>query len=199
VADLQKSVFGDRFNVVGIVGRGRTDAFAQAALNDKGEKDWSKAWTIFRSEQWIGDIERVRKALVGASGKIMLYGRSGGAYLVHQYLQSYGEHVSRAFTSSAVSPCHNRELGIPIDTYWDELTPELQTTLLRALQRRVSERLPILVALQRQHFFVRANDYPAARDELIRSLDRLSEGLGSPSLRKVLAEAESFRWMPHLQ
>lgn len=195
VADLQKSIFGDRFNVVGIVGRGRTDAFVQAALNDKGEKDWSKAWTIFRSEQWIGDIERVRKALVGANGKIMLYGRSGGAYLVQQYLQKYSDHVSRAFTSSAVSPCHNRELGIPIDTYWDELAPDLQTTLLRVFQRRASERLPILVALQRQHFFVPANGYPAAREELIRSLDRGDDATLARA-RKEYQVDESSRWSP---
>jgi hypothetical protein len=98
MADLQKSTFGDGVNVVGIVTRGTTPAFIQASLDPTGKPDWIKAWRIFNSIEWIRDIESVRKSLVGEGGKIDLYGRSGGGYLVHQYLAQYGEHVDRAFT-----------------------------------------------------------------------------------------------------
>ncbi|HEX5257168.1 MAG TPA: hypothetical protein VFW35_00135 [Sphingomicrobium sp.] len=77
VADLQQQLFGPDVNVVGIVTRGTTPAFISAALDSTGAPDWSHAWRIFNSDQWIADIETVRHALVG-DGKVMLYGRSGG-------------------------------------------------------------------------------------------------------------------------
>lgn len=84
IAQLQQAIFGDAFNVVGIVGRGGTQEFIKATLDVASQPDWAKAWQVFNSDQWIGDIDSVRKAVVGDKGKILLYGRSGGAYLVHQ-------------------------------------------------------------------------------------------------------------------
>lgn len=106
---LQESTFGNSFNVVGIITRGTTPDFIKASLNQDGNPNWLKAWQIFNSNEWIEDIESVRKVLVGDSGTVDLYGRSGGAYLVHQYLAKHGEHVARAFTQSAVNPSISRE------------------------------------------------------------------------------------------
>jgi pimeloyl-ACP methyl ester carboxylesterase len=174
VVDLQKNIFGDGFNVVGIVGRGSTPEFVNAALNQDGQPDWLKAWQIFNSDQWVEDIESVRKALLPENAKICLYGRSGGAYLVHQYLSKYGAHASRAFTQSAVNPYLVRNLGINLDKFWDELKtqdPNLQETLKRVLKKLPDERVKILMTFQRQHFFVPADQLPQARAELIRALD----------------------------
>ena len=117
----QDSTLGKGVNVVGIVTRGTTSQFVKAALDRSGKPDWLQAWKVFNSEEWIGDIESIRKALVGEKGHISLYGRSGGAYLVHQYLSEHGGHVERAFTRSAVNPFLNAELGISLDTYWSDL------------------------------------------------------------------------------
>lgn len=173
VAQLQQALFGDAFNVVGIVTRGSTQEFIKATLDGSGQPDWAKAWRIFNSAQWINDIESVRRSVVGDKGKVLLYGRSGGAYLIHQYLAKYGSHVQRAFTQSVVNPLLNRELNIPLDTFWEELgaqDPSLQTALRQALDQHPGERIEILLALQRQHFYVAADKLPAARAELIHTL-----------------------------
>ena len=175
MADLQKSAFGDGVNVVGIVTRGTTPTFIRASLDSTGKQDWIKAWKIFNSSEWIGDIESVRKSLVGEDGKIDLYGRSGGGYLVHQYLAQYGEHVDRAFTQSAVNPYLNAELGISLDLFWSQLgqqNGDLQKLLQAALAAHPEERIGILMTLQRQHFFVPADKIDAARADLIHALAR---------------------------
>jgi hypothetical protein len=170
---LQKEVFGDDINVVGILSRGGTPEFVSAALDASGKPDWRAAWTIFNADQWLEDIDAVRRAVVGPAGRVSLYGRSGGAYLVHQYLAKHGASVDRAFTQSAVSPALNLELGIPIESFWQQLgtqDPGLQTLLSDSLGRRPADRLAILVALQRQHFFVAADQLPSARGALIRAV-----------------------------
>jgi pimeloyl-ACP methyl ester carboxylesterase len=173
VKALQEKLFGDAFNVVGIVTRGSTPEFIQAALDNKGQPDWLKAWQIFNSEQWIDDIDAVRKAIVGEHGRVFLYGRSGGAYLVHEYLTRHGDHVLRAFTQSAVNPFIVHDLGIGLDRFWSELSSEdskLQPLLLGALEQHPDERIKILMTLQRQHFYVSADKIAAARADLIRVL-----------------------------
>jgi hypothetical protein len=173
VAQLQQTLFGDAFNVVGIITRGSTQEFINAAFNKNKQIDWTKAWRIFNSEQWVEDIESVRRSVVGSGGKIFLYGRSGGAYLVHQYLAKYGTHVRRAFTQTPVNPFLNRELHISLDKFWEELGTQdrsLQAALGQALKQHPDERIGILLALQRQHFYVAADKLPAARAKLIRSL-----------------------------
>ena len=173
VAKLQQNTFGPDLNVVGIVTRGSTKEFIAKTLDQSGNPDWEQAWRIFKSEQWIQDIESVRRSIVGDRGKVLLYGRSGGAYLVHQYLAKYGQHVARAFTQSAVNPQLNKQLNIPMDTFWEELArqdPNLQAGLRQVLDRFPQERLAILLALQRQHFYLTVDQIAKARSELIQSL-----------------------------
>lgn len=173
VARLQQTLFGDRLNVVGIVGRGTSEEFIGATLDAKGQPDWARAWRIFNSEQWVDDIEAVRRAVVGDKGKILLYGRSGGAFLVHQYLAKYGAHARRAFTQAALNPFIVSELRLNSDHFWEEIGAQdrsLQTLLKSTLERRAAERATILRTLQRQNFFVPLDSLPAARAELIRAL-----------------------------
>jgi pimeloyl-ACP methyl ester carboxylesterase len=170
---LQESTFGPDVNVVGIISRGTTAAFIKASLNPEGKPDWQKAWRIFNSHEWIEDIESARKALVGENGQVYLYGRSGGAYLVHEYLTRHAAHVPKAFTQSAVNPYLNAELGITLDRFWSELgeqDPNLQNALQAALRLHPEERIGILMTLQRQHFFVSSDEIADARAALIRKL-----------------------------
>jgi hypothetical protein len=175
VAELQRTLFGDAFNIVGIIGRGFTQEFIKATLDEKGNPDWSAAWRIFNSEQWVNDIDAVRRVILGDQGKILLYGRSGGAYLVHQYLMKYGIHSPRAFTMSPVNPVINHDLGIDIERFWEEIGAydrSLQPMLRKVLDQHTRDRVRILITLQRQHFFVPAEKLPAARAELVRALAR---------------------------
>jgi hypothetical protein len=67
VKALQDKLFGSAFNVVGIVTRGSTPEFIQSTLAPTGKPDWLKAWQVFNSDQWLDDIEAVRKAVGYAS------------------------------------------------------------------------------------------------------------------------------------
>ncbi len=172
-AGFQKDLFGDAFNVVALVPRGATPEFIKAALGADGRPDWLRAWRVFNSDEWVEDIDAVRKAVVGEGGKILLYGRSGGAYLVQQYLTKHGDRVRRAFIESPWNPFISRELGISCDTFWRELgaqDKDLQAALCKALERNPADRTRILIALQRQHFFVPADKLADARARLIRTL-----------------------------
>lgn len=180
VKALQDSLFGGGFNVVGIPGRGADDTFAKACQDANGKTDWAKAWRVFNSSEWIEDIEAVRRAVVGQNDNILLYGSSGGANLVHEYLAKYGAHVTRVFTEAAGSPFLNRELRIGLDTFWKEteaFDPKLLDELRTGLDKFSGDRLEILLTLQRQHFFLPPEKLMPARAELIRALangDRIS-------------------------
>jgi pimeloyl-ACP methyl ester carboxylesterase len=173
VAAMQKDLFGDAFNVVGIVTRGTTPEFIKAALGKDGRPDWMKAWTVFNSDQWVEDIEAVRKNVVGETGSVLLYGKSGGSYLVQHYLTQHGARVRRAFIESPYNPFINRELGIEVDNYWRELgarDKDLQATLRKALEQNPDDRIRMLIAVQRQHFYEPADKLAEARSKLIRAL-----------------------------
>jgi pimeloyl-ACP methyl ester carboxylesterase len=173
MAGIQKATFGDGMNVVGIVGRGATKAFRDAAVDADGKPNWEKAWRVFHSGQWVEDIEAVRQAVVGARGQVFLYGVSGGALLVHEYLARHGAHVGRAFTSAAVDPFHEGELGLNSDRFWQEIGAHdagLQGALRDVLRRHPDDRPRILMTLQRQNFFVPPEKLQQARADLIRAL-----------------------------
>jgi pimeloyl-ACP methyl ester carboxylesterase len=173
VAKLQKERFGDAFNVVGIVGRGFTPAFIKAAMRPDGRPDWERAWGIFAAEEWVEDIEAVRQTIVGPKGKILLYGQSGGAFLVHQYLAKYGRSVARAATPAPLNPFLVGRLGLNSDRFWEEVgasDPELHALLRQALQRDPADRGRLAMTLQRQNFFVSPGQLAEARARLIRAL-----------------------------
>lgn len=173
VAELQKKQFGSAFNVVGIIGRGFTPEFIKAAQGPGGEPDWEKAWGIFSADEWVEDIEAVRRTIVGSEGKVVLYGQSGGAFLTHQYLAKYGQHVARAATPAALNPFLVGELGLNSDRFWEEVganDPRLHILLRRALKRHAADRARLVMTLQRQNFFVSRDQLATARARLIRAL-----------------------------
>ncbi len=176
MAALQRDLLGPAVNVAGLIPRGSDSTFIAATRGPRGETDWRAAWRIFNSSEWVEDLEAARRALVGAAGRVDLYGRSGGSYLVHQYLAAHAAHVRRAFTQSAVDPSLNRELGIPLDDYVAQLT-RTDTALWRTLEHALpvaggpgDARLRALLALQRQHFYVPADSFPQAQRALIAAL-----------------------------
>jgi len=89
--------------------RGVSPTLFPEVFNKDGSANYPLALNLYGSNQQIDDIEAVRrhmqhKGLLPQDGKIMVYGGSGGGVLVQQYLDKYGEHVSRALIESSGSP-----------------------------------------------------------------------------------------------
>ena len=89
--------------------RGVSPTLFPEVFNKDGSANYSQALRLYGSLQQVEDIEAVRKDLqkngqLPEDGKIMLYGGSGGGVLVQQYLDRYGEHVSRALIECSGSP-----------------------------------------------------------------------------------------------
>ncbi|HTV10198.1 MAG TPA: hypothetical protein VMD97_14235 [Candidatus Aquilonibacter sp.] len=172
IAPLQDELFGDRFNVVGIIGRA-SNSHVLEKIKAGGQIDWRLAYDLLRSEEWVDDIEAVRQAVVGDSGLISLYGRSGGGLLVHQYMAKYPDHVRTAFTQAAVNRFIDAEFHLNSDHFWDEVGQydrSLQDLLTAAIAAHPSDRDKIMLLLQRQNFFVPAAQLNHARADLIRTL-----------------------------
>lgn len=163
-------LFDDRCNVVGVFGR--ADAPAVQAWVGRGSTiDWMAAHRLLRAEQWIGDLDAVRRRLVGPRGKVMLYGRSGGALLAHQYMAAHGDLVDCVFTQAAVNPFLQAELRLLSDRFWFELTDADRARLGGVLARGHYARDRIARLFQRQNFFVARDMLPPARTALIAALD----------------------------
>ncbi len=89
--------------------RGVSPTLFPEVFNKDGSVNYSLALRLYGSDQQVDDIEAVRqdmqsKGLLPKDGKIMVYGRSGGGVLVQQYLDKYGEHVSRALIEASGAP-----------------------------------------------------------------------------------------------
>jgi hypothetical protein len=76
-------LFDGLFNVAGVFGRGQSPAVAQRVRSPQGDVDWPTASRLLGAPQWLGDIEMMRQDLLGSGGRLLLYGRSGGAMMAH--------------------------------------------------------------------------------------------------------------------
>lgn len=104
-----EEVIGKNNQYVIIGNRGVPPTIFPELFDANGNTDISKALQLYGSEQQVEDIEAVRldmlhKGLLPLDGKIMVLGGSGGGFLVQQYLDKYGEHVSRALIESSSAP-----------------------------------------------------------------------------------------------
>lgn len=176
MAAQQARFFGDAFNVVGIMGRGGDyEALRSRVAGADGATDWKEAWRLYRSEQWVEDIETVRRALVGDKGRIMLFGRSGGAYLAHQYIAAHGDKVSRAFTSAPAAIQFSAFAHVTPDHFWEEIAeadPSAHRRIRNLLAREDIDREKLAMTFQRQNFFVNADERDAARLKLLKAFEK---------------------------
>lgn len=161
--------FGADANVVGIAGRGFAPALQQRVGSPSGD-GWVEAYRLLRYAQWAGDVDAVRRSLVGAEGRILLYGASGGGRLVHEYLSVHGRHASHAMTQAAGFTYLDAEFGFRSDRFWEEIPAEDRAALTALLRRRPERRDEIAMLFQRQNFFVPPAGIGAARRRLVADL-----------------------------
>jgi pimeloyl-ACP methyl ester carboxylesterase len=89
--------------------RGVSPTLFPEVFNSNGTVNYTRAMNLYGSNQQIEDIEAIRQdmqrlGLLPPDGKIMLYGGSGGGVLEQQYLNKYGQYVTRALIESSGGP-----------------------------------------------------------------------------------------------
>jgi pimeloyl-ACP methyl ester carboxylesterase len=100
---------GKNISYVLIGNRGVNPTLFPELFDKNGKPDYALALKLYGSDEQIEDIEAVRldmvkRGLLPKDGKIILHGGSGGGVLIQQYLNKYGEHVSRVFIESTGAP-----------------------------------------------------------------------------------------------
>jgi pimeloyl-ACP methyl ester carboxylesterase len=109
---------GKEMSYVLIGNRGVSPTLFPEVFKKDGSVDYKKALKLYGSDEQIEDIETVRldmenRGLLPSDGKIMLYGGSGGGVLIQQFLNKYGNHVSRVLIESTGAPDIARKNGHP--------------------------------------------------------------------------------------
>lgn len=173
VSTLQATLLDTSYNVVGILNRSNNDDLKNFVIDKSGNIDWRKAATVFSWQQYVNDINEVRKKLVGDSGHIYLYGQSGGGFLIHQFLSVYGQYVDKAFTAAAVNYSLDAEAGINHDKFWEQATranPQFAEKFKELIAGNLTGRDLIAMLFQRQHFFVQPDSLDAERNRLLNTL-----------------------------
>ena len=124
----------DRLSYVLIGNRGTSPTLFPEIYNNDGSVNHNLAMKLLSSDQQIADIEAVRQdmqtqGLLASDGKIMLYGGSGGGFLVQQFLNKYGFHVTRALIESSGAPDLAQQHNSTFATNFFESNPEAATAL----------------------------------------------------------------------
>jgi len=113
--------------------RGVSPTLFPEIYNKDSSVNYELATELYGSAQQIEDIEAVRqdmqnRGLLPPDGRIMLYGGSGGGFLVQQYLDKYGSHVSRALIESSGAPDLARQHNVTFSSNLYESNPEAANT-----------------------------------------------------------------------
>ena len=170
VARLEQERFGEGTNLVGVIGRGFSADIVARTRRADGSVDWATAYRLLGSRQWVEDLDRVRREVVGADGKVLLYGVSGGGSLVHEYLAVHGDRVTRAVSESGPARHLDAWLRLNHDrAFWSELhaaDPRRAAALSAAVAKR-QDRPEVIQLLQRQHYFVAAGELSTERRQAI--------------------------------
>lgn len=164
-ARLQAEVFGREINLLTIVGRSRSEALGRL-VTGPGGVDWRTAYRLLNWTQWARDLASVIRRLKLAGDGFGLYGRSGGALLIHQYLTLYPQSRARVFVQAAVNHELDVRWGVGGDRFWGEFSasdPARARELLAWVGRNPQHRRNLILIFQRQHFFETLEALPAAR------------------------------------
>ena len=132
--------FDSLFNIIRYEPRGRQYSYIEIE-NEDGSINWEKAYRIFSSSQIVEDIERVRQNLLSdhPNKKIYLYGRSGGGYLVQEYLAKYFRYVERAFIRCGPNPLIMEKLGFIESRFLLNSLNTVDSTVYKKLEKVLDE------------------------------------------------------------
>jgi pimeloyl-ACP methyl ester carboxylesterase len=174
VQKIQEELFGEDFNVLGIITRGNNQELRDKVKVDDSETDWDKAYSIFQSFQYVNDIQSVINKLLKDQEIIYLYGQSGGAFLITEYLSVFPDSkVKKVFIGAVVNPSVEAQLGLNHDNFQREFLAEnklAQTQLYQILEESYFSRELVAHLFQRQNFFVEKSMLNLARTELMEKL-----------------------------
>jgi pimeloyl-ACP methyl ester carboxylesterase len=129
---FENSLGGLSYVLIG--NRGTSPTLFPEVYNSDGSVNYKLALKLYSSDQQIADIEAVRQdmqsqGLLPPDGKIMLYGGSGGGFLVQQFLNKYGSHVSRALIESSGAPDLAQQHNSTFATNFYDSNPDAAMTL----------------------------------------------------------------------
>ena len=170
-ARLERDLFGGGLNVLAIVGRSRAPEVERFVLPG-ARPDWQAAYRFLNWRQWARDVEAVIRHLGLGSRHLGLYGRSGGAHLIHQILTLRPDLRGRAYVQAAVNHPLDVAWGLGADHLWEQLAASdaaAARNLAAWLERRPERRRDLVLVLQRQHFFETLEALPAARTNAVRA------------------------------
>lgn len=176
VQKIQEELFGSVFNVLGIISRGNYPELTDRVQTGTGETDWEKAYSVFQSFQYVNDIQSVINQVLKNQEEIYLYGQSGGAFLITEYLSVFPDSkVKKVFIGAAVNPSVEALLGLNHDSFYREFlagNPMTQDQLAQIFEEEYFSRELVAQLFQRQNFFVEKSGLNAARSELMEKLYR---------------------------
>jgi len=172
ITKIQDELFGKRFNVLGIIPRSfNEDLTEKISLKDGNKTNWKLAYTLFNSFQFANDIELIRKEVLKDHKNVHLYGQSGGAFLITEYLSLFPEtNIKKVFIGASVNPVIENKLGINHDNFQRDYLAKNKNDkvkLDRVLEENFFSRKLVASLFQRQNFFVELSELNNTRSELI--------------------------------
>ncbi|MEO1032819.1 MAG: alpha/beta fold hydrolase [Bacteroidota bacterium] len=173
---IKTDLFSEGFNVLGIIPRAFNKDLIKRVKSTNLSNKQELRFRAFQSFQYINDIKTVIDSVLSDVSEIYLYGQSGGAFLITEYLSMFPESkVKKVFIGASVNPVVENSLGIVHDNFnRDFLTkyPASNKKLKQILNEVYFKRKTIASLFQRQNFFVALSEIDSARVQLI---DRLYE------------------------
>ena len=175
VNKIQNTLFGNNVNVLGILPRSNNEDLKQKINLTQGDQvNWNLSYTVFNSYQFSSDIEKVINEVLEDENVIYLYGQSGGAFLITEYLSIFPKsRVDKVFIAASVNPVIENKLGINHDSFQRDFisdNPASKAKLATVLNNGFFKRELVSSLFQRQNFFVELDSLNKSRVTLTEQL-----------------------------
>lgn len=175
IKKIQDELFGKDFNVLGIIPRNTNKELrTKVELQNKEETNWQMAYSVYQSYQCINDIDSVINNVLYDDVEIYMYGQSGGAFLITEYLSVFpNSRVKKVFVGASVNPVVENKLGILHDNFQRNYllnSKEDKEKLDTVLSEAYFNRKLVASLFQRQNFFVELDSLNKQRSELVNRL-----------------------------
>lgn len=175
IKKIQEELFGSNFNVLGLIPRSfNEDLLEKIVLHKAGKTNWKLAYSVFKSYQFVNDIDQVINKVLANQNGVYLYGQSGGAFLITEYLSVFPHSkVKKVFIAASVNPVIESKLGIIHDHFQRDYLLNNESDKIKLdtiLNDGFFNRKLVANLFQRQNFFVGLPMLNKERSELINRL-----------------------------